>query len=295
MKNIIRFNFGAGPGRNAGLSLWEQNPTPYTLMVDGGILPPIGGVAMLKDYLLHHPDVSVISPEIASCFTTDETDATIRVSGTIETGFPQRMLSSTAYCLCRGDAWRVKFSEEGPYGEPGWGVDDNDMAYRWDAAGVIHHDFTNSVSGWKLLRLSSGSHNRLFKETGIYPTQYGNVYEKRCVKLRQDWGGTPSTSYIIHDIKMPDFARLVKALHDKDAGCEVLASDYDPLVIRWLDIFGLRQPWGDTAIGLDGKILHRGVEVAEEFWSGDVVRNRGPKSENVITINRENVNDYLPR
>jgi hypothetical protein len=37
------------------------------------------------------------------------------------------------------------------------------------------------------------------------------------------------------------------------------------------------------------------VEVAEEFWSGDVVRNRGPKSENVITINRENVNDYLPR
>jgi len=39
---INRENLGAGPGRNAGLDLWAGS-TPYTLMVDGGILPPIVG------------------------------------------------------------------------------------------------------------------------------------------------------------------------------------------------------------------------------------------------------------
>ena len=154
---INRENLGAGPGRNAGLDLWAGS-TPFTLMVDGGILPPIGGVKALKTYLLNHPEVDVISPEVASCFTGDEDEVTIIVTEPVpEAAFCQRMLSSTAYCLCRASAWVVRFSEEGPFGEPGWGVDDNDMAYRWDDAGIVHHEFTLQMSGWMLYRRQSGS------------------------------------------------------------------------------------------------------------------------------------------
>ena len=64
MQVIHRDNNGAGPGRNAGLALWDKHPTPYTLMVDGGILPPLGGVRAMKAYLKRHPEVTSISPEI---------------------------------------------------------------------------------------------------------------------------------------------------------------------------------------------------------------------------------------
>lgn len=285
---INRENLGAGPGRNAGLEMWSyfgEPSTPYTLMVDGGILPPVGAVAMLKDYLLRHPEAQVISPEVASCFTTDENEATL-IAPQLPADLPtfwQRCLSSTAFCLCRADAWVVKFSEDGPYGEPGWGVDDNDMAYRWSfhEPPIVHHEFTYEVSGWMLYRRQSGSFKRIFDETGIGANQYGSVYEKRYVKLQQDWNGhngrLPSASYVIRDVPMPDFARLVKRLHDEDPQCEIVVeSDYDPEVTRWLDTFALRQVHGDTTIDPDGNILRRGVDYPEELWSGNVVRNRAP-------------------
>jgi glycosyltransferase involved in cell wall biosynthesis len=212
---INRENKGAGAGRNAGIDLWN-NSTPYVLFVDGGILPPIGGVPLLKDYLIRHPETDVISPEVASCFTTDEKEATLRVNDSIpEEVFWQRCLSSTAYCMTNQRAWDgLRFSEEGPFGEPGWGVDDNDMAFRWDDAGIKHDEFVNQSSGWRLFRKAGGSHNRLFEETGIHPTQYGSVYEKRNVKLNQDWRlmmkGIPSVSYIVDNIPMPIFARAVR-------------------------------------------------------------------------------------
>jgi hypothetical protein len=303
VKVIHRQNLGAGPGRNAGLALWDKNATPFTLMVDGGILPPIGGVAALKEYLSYHPEVSVISPEIVSCYTTNIDEAMTTIPGPVpDITFQQKMLTSTAYGLQRADAWKVRFSEEGPFGEPGWGVDDNDMAFRWDQAGLIHHDFTFDTAGWKIYRRASGSFQRLYEETGIWPTQYGSVYEKRNVKCLQDWRpyhgpmygfvSVPTTSYIIQDVPMPEFARLVKRLHE-DPECEVLAGDYDPQVNRWLDMFALRWPHGDTTVDPEGKILKRGVDYPEDLWSGDVVRNRGPLSDNVITINRENMDEYL--
>jgi glycosyltransferase involved in cell wall biosynthesis len=304
IKIIHRINNGAGPGRNAGLALWDKNPTPYTVMIDGGILPPLGGISAMKKYLIDHPSVEVISPEIMSCYTTNEDEAMKRVTEPLpDITFQQRMLTSTAYGMQRASAWRVRFSEEGPFGEPGWGVDDNDMAYRWDQAGVIHHDFANSVSGWKLYRRAGGSHQRLFEETGIWPNQYGSVYEKRNLKCLHDWRifhsglygrqAIPTFSYIIQDIPMPEFAKLVKKLHDNDVECEVLAKDYDPLVKEWLDMFALRWHHGDTTIDSNGKIIKKGVDYPEELWSGDVVRDRGPLTEKTIVINKDNMKDYL--
>jgi len=90
------------------------------------------------------------------------------------------------------------------------------MAYRWDEAGIVHHEFVHQASGWKLYRRKGGSFQRLLDETGIHPTQYGSVYEKRNVLCKAElahpvtghlWReGMPSVSYVIQGIGMPDFA-----------------------------------------------------------------------------------------
>ena len=291
---IHRENNGAGPGRNAGLDLWAER-TPYTLMVDGGILPPINGVHLLKTYLVHHPEAYIISPEVATCFTTDWNEATQVVNDSIpDLTFWQRCLSSTAYCLCRASAWDgLRFSEDGPYGEPGWGVDDNDMAYRWNEAEIVHHEFTHETSGWKLYRRASGSFKRLFEETGVWPNGYGSVYEARNVKCFQDWWRyhrmlygflqTPTKSHVFYDPKMPEFAKEVKRIHEEDRNAEIVVKDVtDPEALLWLDTFALRWEWGDTAITPDGKIIRRGADYPEELWSGNVVRDREPVGEEVI-------------
>ena len=279
---INRENEGAGPGRNSGLD--AAGAFDYVLMVDGGIRPLRGSVRHMLDYLQAHPGVDAISPEVATCFSTDIDKAHRRMPEPIDekTCFPQRMLSSTAYALCNSRAWEgLRFSEEGPFGEPGWGVDDNEMALRWDEAGILHHDF----SGVLLYRRASGSWARLYRETGIYPNQYGSVYEKRVVKMYQDyphqvnqWQGRriEVSAVVLGWNEHPMFARAIKVIHDdlKDIPHEVIFVDNGSTdeTKWWLDTHALRWHHGGTAIDAKtGEILKR-CEENEATWTGNVVR-----------------------
>lgn len=287
---INRENLGAGPGRNAGLD--AAGEFDYVLMVDGGIRPLVNSVAVMLDYLDKHPDVDVISPEIMTCFTTDP-DAAHRRLVEIDksTCFPQRALSSTAYALCRAKAWGgIRFSEEGPFGKPGWGTDDNELQLRWNRAGILHHDF----SGTMLYRRTSGSFQRLFQETGIWPNQYGSIHEQRNVLVTQQypeyfdlvWHATnlQVSVVILGWNEYPMFAEAIKALHEdlKDVPHEIIFVDNgsEDKTQWWLDTFALRWPWGDTTIdGKTGEILKRDEEL-ESIWTGNVIRvdlpeNRG--------------------
>jgi glycosyltransferase involved in cell wall biosynthesis len=279
---IHRKNDGAGPGRNAGLD--AAGEFDFCLMLDGGIRPLINGTQHMLDYLEAHPKVDVISPEVASCFTTDPEMAHRRMVEPIDEKkcFHQNMLSSTAYALCRYRAWDgIRFSEEGPYGEPGWGVDDNEMAFRWAAEGIVHHDF----SGVLCYRRASGSFARLYKETGIYPNQFGSVYEARLVKLWQDYprqwnkwgyGQYKISAVVVGWNEYPMFVRAIKRIHDElaDIPHEVIFVDNgsDDETKWWLDTFALRQFHGDTTIdAATGEIMRRGPD-NEEIWTGDVIR-----------------------
>lgn len=279
---INRENRGAGPGRNAGLD--AAGEFDYVLMLDGGIRPLYNGVKEMLAYLEKHPKVDVLGAEVASCFTTNSDEAHRRMLPIDEsTCLRQRALSSTAFALCRAGAWDgLRFSEEGPFGEPGWGVDDNEMQCRWNEAGIVHHDF----GGVKLLRRQSGSFQRLFEETGVWPNQYGSVYEKRTVKLRQDypqyfnppWNtSTVDVSCVVLGWnEYPMFCRSIQRLHEdlKDIPHEIIFvnnGSTDP-TMWWLDTFALRQWWGDTTIDAEtGEILKRKGEI-EKIWSGDVIR-----------------------
>lgn len=278
---INRENNGAGPGRNAGLD--TAGEYDYVLMLDGGIRPLRGGVAGMLVYMEKHPEVDVFAPEWATCYTTDLEKAFRRWVGFGKT-FVQRGLSGTAYALCRRSAWeRSRFSEEGPFGQPGWGVDDNEMQCRWNLAGILHHDYTDVL----LYRLQSGSFNRLFRETGIWPTQYGSVYEQRLVLLSQTypqfvdpiWHKTALevSCVLVGQDDYPDFAHRIKALHEEleDTPHEIIFVDNasSDRTKWWLDTFALRWPHGDTAIDAQtGAILHRHKHDLESIWTGNVIR-----------------------
>ena len=275
---VNRENMGAGPGRNAGLDAAGQ--FDHVLMLDGGIRPLRGGVAAMLAYLERHPEVDVISPEIATCFTSDENLAYRRMVGMGNT-FPQRALSSTAYALCSARAWDgLRFSEEGPFGQPGWGVDDNEMACHWNEAGIVHHDF----GGVKLLRRQSGSFGRLFRETGIWPNQYGSIYEQRNVLLAQLYPQYYDPIWCKTDLQVsyvliggyPAFVERIKILHEelKNTPHEIVFVDNASTdrTKWWLDTFALRWPHGNATIDAEtGEILRRD-EQSEAIWTGTVVR-----------------------
>ncbi len=283
---IHRENHGAGPGRNAGLD--AAGPFDYVLMLDGGILPLVGGVAHMLDYLERHPEVAVLGLEIAD-MVTDESQATTIWPGPIadDGAYRNRCLSHTAYCLARAAAFDgLRFSEEGPFAQPGWGVDDDEMSCQWNEAGIVVHVLT----GVKVFRRASGSFQRLFDESGIWPNQYGSVYEQRLVFCQQRWPqyqrgiqwGEPWLTIVIRGGDDVDtLARLVKYAHDQmrlrhfappwdgtpNPYSVILWTSPDSPVVEWARPRCLRQHHGDTIL-LDGTIVRRTPD-NEDTWTGD--------------------------
>lgn len=294
---INRENLGAGPGRNAGLDMWA-NSTPYTLMLDGGILPPRGGVRAMKDYLARHPEVSLISPELV-CYITDEKDVTYIMPETIPDNvcFAQTCISGTAYALVRASAWdAARFCEDGPFAQPGWGCDDNELMYHWTALGILHHNWTAAL-GMKLLRRTSGSFERLFRETGIWPNQYGSVYEQRNVLMFHKWRllydpvwhkyGAIEKSFIVSGMEYPGLARVCKRLHDdnREISHEVIVKTdgLNAESLTWLHAHALRWPWGDTTMNGSG-IVKRTPE-NEDIWTGDIITDQAPRGKEIVGVN----------
>lgn len=178
---INKENNGAGPGRNAGLD--KAGKFDYVLMLDGGIRPLINGTQVMLDYLEKNQEADVIGVEIAD-FETDHSKAWRRWPNPIENTYQNTRLSHTAYCLARYRAFdNIRFNEQGPFGEPGWGCDDDELAYQWNDRGIVIHVVTKVHP----YRKASGSFRRLYNETGIWPNQFGSVYEKRLVWLQQNY------------------------------------------------------------------------------------------------------------
>lgn len=286
---VHRDNLGAGPGRNHGLNV--AGDFDYVLMLDGGIRPLIGGVQRMVDYLDESAWCDVIGVEIAD-MVTDKDKAWRRWYRAIghDQTYRNSRLSHTAYCMARRRAFDgIRFSEEGPFAQPGWGADDDELAYQWNDAGIAVH----VVTGVKPYRRASGSFHRLYQETGIWPNQYGSVYEQRVVLLQHKWAkympgvqwGEPEDNrrYIVYfSGDVADTAVLIKSIHDtcrqdkldppydymwKPYSIKVVCSRNDSDFIKWARARELRHHHGDTIVE-DGYIVRRSV-VNEHTWTGD--------------------------
>lgn len=304
LTTVIRANNGAGPGRNAGLD--AAGEFDYALMLDGGIRPLIGGTQRMLDYLNATPECDVIGVEIPD-FETDIDKAWRRWVNPIlpQHTYQNTCLSHTAYCLSHAICWDgLRFSEDGPFGEPGWGVDDDELACQWAHEGIIVH----VVTGVHPYRRASGSFRRLFLETGIWPNQYGSTYEKRLVWMQQNWPqygkgiqwGEPWLTVMItvnRDTILENAIALVKATHDNmrkwhfDGNWKHIPQPYsiiawnqgDPEFDSWAEPRRLRQHHGTTIV-LDGKVLHRNAK-NEATWTGDFRVWRGDDIEDALRLN----------
>lgn len=304
---IYRENRGAGPGRNAGIDAACE--FDYLLFLDGGIRPLVNGTRRMLNYLERHPEVDVIGVEIPD-FVTDINKAWRMWPDEIEDTncYRNTRLSHTAYCLTRARAWQgLRFSEEGPFGEPGWGVDDDQMAYQWNDAGIVVHVTT----GVHPYRRGSGSFRRLFQETGVWPNQYGSVYEKRLVYCQQEhaqhgvgmqWG-EPWLTVVIKACGMPVTARLIKQAHNLlrarrhgdpwghvplPYSVILWLSESDSEIEEWVEPRRLRQHHGNATI-VNDKVIRRNSD-NEDTWTGDFRVARGPDWKAAL---RENTAYYV--
>ena len=305
---VNRENKGAGPGRNAGLNI--AKPFDYALMLDGGIRPLRGGVRRMLDYLDEYPECDVVAVSIED-MVTDEEKVWRRWPSKIEGDHTYRntCLSHTAYCLCRAKAWDgLRFCEDGPFSEPGWGVDDNKMALDWFRAGIVIHVVIcachqndeqgnpKPCTGVHVYRRAAGSFQRLFDETGVWPNQYGSVYEQRVVWIQQNdpdmkpmsQKGEPWLTVVVraHGLRT---AKVIKRAHEllrrrrfgKQLGEQwqpysIIAwmPDQDDAFWEWAEPRMLRQHHGDTVV-LDGKVVKRN-QSNENIWTGDFRLATGP-------------------
>ena len=309
---INRENKGAGPGRNAGLNAAE--PFDYALMLDGGIRPLIGGTAKMLAYLERHPEVDVLGVEIPH-LETDINKADRRwVHDIADAGtkdapcctYRNKCLSHTAYCLARYHAFDgLRFSEYGPFGEPGWGADDDEMACQWNEAGIVLHVARNIHP----YRRASGSFQRLFRETGIWPNQYGSVYEQRLVYLQQEWPqygrgmqwDEPWMTVVVHvspDMPADVAAKTIKRAHDLlrerhfDAPWGHIPNPYAVIAWTpepnaafdaWAEPRRLRQHHGGAII-VDGQAVRKTKDDADT-WTGDFRIWRGADWRDAIRPN----------
>lgn len=300
---VERENNGAGPGRNSGLD--AAGYADYYLMLDGGIRPLVGGTEKMLEYLERREDADVIGVEIPD-FETDPNKAWRRWPNKILDKHTYRhlRLSHTAYCLARHRCFDgLRFSEDGPFGEAAWGADDDEMAYQWNDAGIVIHvvscqcNLGKPCTGVHPYRRGSGSFRRLFKETGIWPTQYGSTYEQRVVWLQQNWPqyqpgvqwGIPWLTVVVRvEDDAEEAIKTIKMAHEElrkrrfDKPYQRAWNPYHVMAwcpqndefLAWSEPRRLRQHHGDTTVDGSGNIIRRRDSDAE-LWTGDFLLHTG--------------------
>lgn len=297
---INKENNGAGPGRNAGLD--KAGQFDYVLMLDGGIRPLAGGVKQMLDYLEAHIEADLIGVEIPD-FETDYDKAWRRWPNPIEHAYRNTRLSHTAYCLARYRVFDgIRFKSDGPFGEPGWGADDDEMAYQWNDADIAIYvvscrcNYNESCTGVHPYHHPGGSFRRLYRETGIWPNQFGSVYEKRLVWLQQNYPhhepgvqwGEPWLTVVIENPAL----ELIKEAHDelrKRRFKPPFDTSWNPYrIIAWgnrpeFEARRLRQHHGNKTI-ICGEITNRSKD-NEASWTGDFIIYEGDNWQDAIRPN----------
>ena len=142
-------NYGISKARNMILDYAVQIKSDYILLMDGDIEVVPYSVYHMVRYLRCHSDVGCIGAYPNSW--TDKRgheDAVLgeipesRVRGDIRCAFTQ-------YGLFRGSMFRgrdaLRFEERGPFGEPGWGLEDDDMYLQLLANGWENKYFSGMV------------------------------------------------------------------------------------------------------------------------------------------------------
>jgi glycosyltransferase involved in cell wall biosynthesis len=134
-------NYGASVGRNSGIKVATGK---NIFLIDGDCLYVPGTIKEYEKILDKNKDAYCIGQNSFELLTRlmqngtpDPIDADMRMGTdyTVTQGFP---MAWTNYGLFRGELLRkVKFIEEGAFGEPGYGLEDSDLHKEMEKLGFI--------------------------------------------------------------------------------------------------------------------------------------------------------------
>lgn len=128
------YNLGISKARNMIIDrlLQSEKAFHFLLFTDGDIeVVPYSSYVMMR-YLLCHPTLGVIGA-YSSNYTAERRLALTRFLEIQESRVKDDIkVAWTQYGLFRADMFRdgIRFDEEGPMGEPGWGFEDDDFAFQ---------------------------------------------------------------------------------------------------------------------------------------------------------------------
>ena len=154
----------------------------YILFTDGDIeVVPYSSYVMLK-YLECHPTLGVIGA-YSSDYTTERVKAVGRFLEIQESRVRDDIkVAWTQYGLFRSDMFRqgLRFDEEGPFGEPGWGFEDDDFYFQMREKGWGNKYF----GGMTYLHRNIRSSWPNMEADGLNPVA---IFHKRKEYLVQKW------------------------------------------------------------------------------------------------------------
>lgn len=175
-------NLGNSVARNQIIDYMLRCDADYVLLMDGDIeVVPFSSFAMLR-YMEHQGSRLGC---IGAC-SAGQTPFRERASrslfriGKVET---TNLCAWTQYGMFRKEIFieGVRFDEGGPFTGPGWGFEDNDLAFQMEIKGFLNQRFF----GMTYLHRDVRSSVRLMKGLGI---NVDSLYEKRKQYILDKWG-----------------------------------------------------------------------------------------------------------
>ena len=189
-------NEGSSRGRNAIIDAALANGSKYLLFLDGDIgIVPLSSYLMIR-YLECHEKVGCIG-----AYSASYTNIPGRETQCIQE-FPESCVKNhincawTQYGLFRCQMFRdgIRFDVSGPFGEPGWGYEDDDLCFQMLSAGWENRYFW----GMKYLHRNIRSSWPNLKADGLDPLA---IFNKRKDYLLEKWGNKPLNPAILHSVR----------------------------------------------------------------------------------------------
>lgn len=175
-------NQGISMGRNQIIRYAQQSYSNFLMLMDGDIeIVPLSAYTMAR-YLLCHEQVGCIGA-YSSNYSTHREDCASRLIEIPESRVRKDIdCAWTQYGMfrCLMFDQGIKFDEDGPFGQPGWGFEDDDLCFQMIERGWLNRYF----GGMKYLHRNIRSSFPNLQQTGV---DIEAMFNKRKHYLIDKW------------------------------------------------------------------------------------------------------------
>jgi len=201
---LNRENMGNSIARNQIIDYMLECDADYVLFMDGDIeVVPFSSFAMLRYMENNGSRLGCIGADSAGQTPFRERASVYHYSIDGSRTGTTNLVAWTQYGLFRREVFEdgCRFDEREPFHGPGWGFEDNDLAFQMEMKGYLNQRFF----GMTYLHRAARSSIRIMRERGIDPT---TLYKRRKQYVIDKWASIPH----INNGPLMDVRRVVMSL-----------------------------------------------------------------------------------